>query len=274
MSHKPLERVDVAGIGFDPITQDQLIDDIARHIDSRKTSRSFTIMKPYVEFFIKAWSDSEIMQILQRADRVVADGIAVQWAASYLSGSKGFIAWLKSLLINIQDTHWREQIIPERGAGVDATDKLLRRASQEGWSVGIFGGPDDTDHTQQAVRDLYPKLKLIDVWSGYYNPTEEAQIINKIKSAKLDILFVAQGFPRQEKFIDRYAVKGIARVLIGEGGTFDFDSMGGDIKRAPSWMRQAGLEWLWRLVQQPSRWRRQLALPIFVWRIYRFGQQN
>lgn len=273
VNRREKKRIDVAGIGFDPITQEQLLDDIAIYIKG-KHGQSLTVVKPYVEFFTQAWSDDSIMQMLQRANRVVADGVAVQWAASYLAGSRGLGRWLKSLFIDIQRQEWRERIIPERGAGVDATHKLLTRASNEGWRVGIFGGPQDSERTFRAIERRYPHLHLVGVWSGFYSTSEEADIIKKIRAAKPDILFVAQGFPRQERFIDVHASHGLAKVLIGEGGTFDFDSMGGDLKRAPQWLRKIGLEWFWRLLQQPNRWRRQLALPRFMWRIYKIGQQN
>ena len=273
MKHEGHTRVDVAGIGFDPITQDQLLGDIGKHLDGQ-SSHPFVVYKPYVEFFTSAWEDAGLMRLLHRADRVVADGVAVQWAASYLAGPRGFWHWAKSLCIDIQKPQWRARIIPERGAGVDATQQLLKQATQEGWIVGIFGGPRDTKRTSKAIKRLFPGVKLVGVWSGFYDERGEQEIISEIKHAYPDILFVAQGFPRQERLIDTYKNSKLARVLIGEGGTFDFDSMGGELKRAQKWMRKLGLEWLWRLVLQPSRWRRQLSLPRFMWRIYKIGQQK
>ncbi len=266
-------RVDVAGIAFDPITQEELMRDIKKHIAS-SNRQSFCIAKPYVEFFTRAWTDTEIAAILAAMDRVVADGVAVQWAASYLAGKRGLGAWLRSLIIDIQNSRWREQIIPERGAGVDATQKLLRHAIKEGWSIGVVGGPKDVERTRRQLQILYPKLEIVGVWSGYYNLRDEPKLVSAISKKYPDILFVAQGFPKQEQFIDRNRSNRLARVLIGEGGTFDFDSMGGDLKRAPVWLRRLGLEWLWRLIIEPNRWRRQLALPKFIWGIYRKGQQN
>jgi N-acetylglucosaminyldiphosphoundecaprenol N-acetyl-beta-D-mannosaminyltransferase len=267
-------RVEVAGIGFDPITQDQLISDIDDRIRQKKRVASLTVYKPYVEFFVKAWNNPQLKQIINCGDRVVADGVAVQWAASYLSGKRSFWNWLRSWLVDIQNRQWRERVIPERGAGVDATHKLLVHAVEEDWSVGIFGGPRDIEHTKKAMHKLYPKLRLVGVWSGFYDTSEEGQIMSQIQTKYPDILFVAQGFPRQEKLIDKYRSKNIAKVMIGEGGTFDYDSMGGDVRRALSWLRRFGLEWLWRLIIQPKRWRRQTAIPVFLWRIYKIGKEK
>lgn len=268
------KRVEVAGIGFDPITQDELILDIADRIRQQSQIASLTVYKPYVEFFVAAWKDPRLKQIINRGDRVIADGVAVQWSASYLAGRQGFWRWLKSLLFDIQSAEWRQKVIPEKGAGVDATHKLLIRAAEEGWSVGIFGGPRDTEHTKKALHNLYPKLRLLGVWSGFYDANEEGRIMSEIKTEYLDILFVAQGFPRQEKLIDKYRSKGVAKVMIGEGGTFDYDSMGGAARRAPRWLRRVGLEWLWRLIIQPKRWRRQTSIPVFAWRIFKIGQEK
>lgn len=273
MKHSTNKRVNVGGLWFDAITQDDLIHDIERHLES-SAKQSFCIAKPYVEFFTQAWQDPKLTKILTEMDRVVADGVGVQWAASYLAGKTGFWRWVYSLVVDVQNKQWREQIIPERGAGVDATKRLLRVASNKGWTVGILGGPKDAGQTQESLRRLYPKLKLLKVWSGYYDLVDEPHLVDEIHTQHPDILFVAQGFPRQEMFINRNKSKSIARIMIGEGGTFDFDSMGGSLKRAPKWLRQIGFEWLWRLILEPQRWRRQLALPRFVWGIYKLGQQK
>lgn len=266
-------RVDVAGLQFDPILQEDLLNDITDYLKYPRQA-SFCVAKPYVEFFIQAWRDPQILTILNNMDRVVADGVSVQWAASYLAGKRGIGYWLRSLIIDIQNKQWREQIIPERGAGVDATQKLLQRASRLGWTIAIVGGPKDTKYTKKALRKRYPKLKISGVWSGFYDSRDELQLIAEIRASQPDILFVALGFPKQEQFIARYKTARIAQVLIGEGGTFDFDTMGGPLKRSPIWMQRVGLEWLWRLLLEPRRWRRQLALPLFIWGIYKIGQQK
>ena len=85
----------------------------------------------------------------------------------------------------------------------------------------------------------------------------------------MDILFVALGFPKQELFMAEHVQARLARVMLGEGGTFDYDEMGGRLRRAPAWMRRSGLEWLWRLGVQPSRIGRQMSIPRFMWRIFR-----
>lgn len=263
----------ISGVGFDPITQAQLNDDIAHHIDE-PDKRSFLVVKPYVEFLAAAQADASKVTLINQADRVVADGVAIQWAASYLHGRRGLTRFIKSLLIDIQRASWREQVIPERGAGVTATQQLLKRAEQAGWRVGILGGPRDTGATFAAVQERYPQLKLMTVESGYFSPGDEAELVVRLKKCKLDLLFVAMGFPRQEDFMVRQRDAGIAHVMLGEGGTFDFDEMGGPLKRAPKAVRRVGLEWLWRLFRQPSRAGRQASIPRFLRSIYREGKEK
>ncbi len=266
------QRVTISGVEFDPIKQAALLSAIERHI--AKGKGSFLVFKPYVEFLAAAQKDPRVSELLNQADRVVADGVAVQWAASYLAGPTGVGRWLRSLIIDVQRSAWRNAVIPERGAGVTATRKLLERAEELGWRVGILGGPAETDQTQVALMERFPKLQLVDVKSGYFDSNAESALVTDLQKDRLDLLFVAMGFPRQEEFIVRHRSDRIAKVLVGEGGTFDYDELGGPLKRAPKWVRSIGFEWLWRLWQQPSRWRRQASIPRFLVAIYREGREK
>lgn len=275
MKKLPSSRLEVGGLYFDAISQQQAREQIAEVIRRKKQGTdSFVVVKPYVEFFVGAWKDPQVARMLRDANLSLADGIAVQWAASYLAGKRGPWRLVRSLVYDVQRPDWRSKVIPERGAGVDATHALLLEAGRKGWRIGVLGGPRDTRATQRALKKLYPGVDVRGVWTGYFTASEETELVTDIKSAKLDLLFVAMGFPLQEQFIDRHKSDRLAKVLIGEGGTFDFDSMGGPLKRSPKWMRRLGLEWLWRLLQQPQRWRRQLAIFRFIAGIYRAGSQK
>jgi N-acetylglucosaminyldiphosphoundecaprenol N-acetyl-beta-D-mannosaminyltransferase len=103
------------------------------------------------------------------------------------------------------------------------------------------------------------------------NQPVEEELLQDIKSADPDIILVGMGFPLQEKLISKLAGKLEHGVLIGEGGTFDYRSFGGRQAKAPKLLQRIGLEWLWRLALQPKRLRRQLAIPRFLWRLYRQG---
>ncbi len=260
-------RVKVLSIDFDPIRQAEVRQRLQTFLSQPRRARSFLYLKPYVEFFID--QPTIVQALLQEADLVVADSVAVQWAASYLAdGQPTLRHWLWSLAAGLRRPQWLKRVIPDRGSGVDTTQALLRLAEKQGWKVGILGGPRDIEQTKQAVHKRFPRLRGPHAWSGYFEPIDEAALVREIRSQRLDILFVAMGYPRQELFIAKHD-HDLARVLIGEGGTFDYDQMGGPIKRAPQAWRRVGLEWLWRLLQQPWRLKRQLAIPKFMWRVYR-----
>ncbi len=187
---------------------------------------------------------------------------------------------MRSLVSWIQKPAWRNQVLPERFAGISHTKPLLDLAQKLGWRVGVIGGNDPV-RTSQALRKRWPELKLANTWTGYTMTTQSADyaswksdtefddIVQEIRKASVDILLVGMGFPRQEYFMRAMQSEGLATVMIGEGGSFDFEELGGSKKRAPQAWRRLGLEWLWRLLLEPSRIIRQLAIPRFVFAVQR-----
>lgn len=265
------DKVNILGIECDLMTVRETFEYFENHLKSN--NKTIYVVKPYVEFMTAASGNHGLAHIINQADLCLADGVSLQWAASFLYGvpktKKTIFSLIKSLLIDIQNKKWREQIIVERGAGVDVTRKLLALASDKKWRVGIITGKtDQTPVIAQALGQIFPRLNLIDVWPGYFNKAEEENIIKEVAGLRLDILFVARGFPIQEKFIFQHKDAGLARIMIGEGGSFDYDQLGGNIKRAPVFMRRSGLEWLWRFMIQPRRITRMFAIPRFIWLVY------
>ena len=233
----------------------------------KETKKPLVIFKPYVEFLSLAGKNDDIKKLLNSSDINIADSSAIQWAASYLYGKpnigSNIISTYFSLIFRLQSETWRQQIVSQRMAGVDQTLPLLRLASKNNLKIGILGGPKDTLATQKELEKRFKNIK-VNIWSGFYEESSESELIDDIASKNLDVLFCAMGFPKQEKFIVKHQNKLNAKVLIGEGGSFDYDQLGGSIKRAPAWMRKLSLEWLWRLIIQPKRIRRQLAIPNFI----------
>lgn len=263
-------RVLIDGLEFDPLTQAEVLSQITKVLEGKKTGVTVRIVKPYVEFFDGARRYAGVREAINGADYVIADSVAVQWAAAWLAEKRPTLTrFVWSLAVGLRRPDWLSRCIPERGEGASATHRVLMAAAQHGWRVGILGGPEDSQTTQRHVQEKYPMLQLQKVWSGYFSARDEASLARHIAKEKLDILFVALGFPKQELFMAEYAESGIARVMLGEGGTFDYVEMGGSLHRAPSWMRQSGLEWLWRLGLQPSRIGRQMSIPKFMWRIFK-----
>jgi N-acetylglucosaminyldiphosphoundecaprenol N-acetyl-beta-D-mannosaminyltransferase len=233
----------------------------------KETKKPLIIFKPYVEFLSLAGKNDDVKKLLNSSDINIADSSAIQWAASYLYGKpnigSNIISTYLSLIFRLQSEKWRQQIVPQRMAGVDQTLPLLRLASKNNLKIGILGGPKDTLATQKELEKRFKNIK-VNIWSGFYEESSESELVKDIASKNLDVLFCAMGFPKQEKFIVKHQNKLNAKVLIGEGGSFDYDQLGGSIKRAPAWMRKLSLEWLWRLIIQPKRIRRQLAIPNFI----------
>jgi N-acetylglucosaminyldiphosphoundecaprenol N-acetyl-beta-D-mannosaminyltransferase len=233
----------------------------------KETKKPLIIFKPYVEFLSLAGKNDDVKKLLNSSDINIADSSAIQWAASYLYGKpnigSNIISTYFSLIFRLQSEKWRQQIVPQRMAGVDQTLPLLRLASKNNLKIGILGGPKDTLATQKELEKRFKNIK-VNIWSGFYEESSESELVYDIASKNLDVLFCAMGFPKQEKFIVKHQNKLNAKVLIGEGGSFDYDQLGGSIKRAPAWMRKLSLEWLWRLIIQPKRIRRQLAIPNFI----------
>lgn len=267
------QRVHVLDLEFDPLKESEVLSQIDQAISSKRRL-SFRYVKPYVVFFRSAHRDESIRSAINSADLVIADGVSAQWAASYLADDNHSLwLWLRSIFVSMRNDAWLTRIIPERGAGVDTTHQLLLRAAQNGWRVGVLGGRDPK-RIERSLLERYPLLQIGGVWSGYFAPRTESKLLQRIADTKLDLLFVALGHPKQEVFMQVNRQRGLARVLIGEGGTFDYDEMGGSLKRAPQWMRRVGLEWLWRILMRPADIRKSTAIIPFMWRVYLTGRNK
>jgi len=179
---------------------------------------------------------------------------------------------LKGTLLNLSDgtgLKWGLSLlgtpVQERVTGIDFTYSLCRLASMNGWPVYFLGAEGDISLTAASVlADKYPGLLVSGARDGYFDFNDE-RIPREIMSKGTKILFVAMGIPRQEKWIKKHSDILSKCIAIGLGGSFDVIS--GRLKRAPLWMQKIGLEWLYRLIQEPWRWRRMLGLPVFVFRI-------
>lgn len=251
----------ILGVKIDNYTIGQSLDRIENAVVGK---RKIYVVKPYVEFMTKAYSDKKIRTILNNSDISLADGVSLQWAASYLYGQKT-VGLIRSLVKIIIDKKWLNEIIPERIGGINLTLPLLKLAEKKGFKVAIVGGPKDNQKTYKNITKIFPKLKLNGVWSGYFDQKNSKKIAKDIGKTKPDIVFVAMGFYRQELFISDYLTLLNCYAAIGEGGSFDFSELGGNLKRAPKFMQKLGLEWLWRLFLQPLRIKRQLAIPRFIY---------
>ena len=235
------ERVNILGVDVDAVTMAEAVDVVRRAMDTRV---GIMVATANAEMLMRATHDEELRRILNASALVVPDGAGTVWAARHLGHA-----------------------MPERVAGYDLAQELLRCAPAEGRRVYFFGSaPGVAEKAKAKAEQLYPGIEIVGVRNGFYSPADNAAIIAEIRAARPDLLLVALGVPKQEKWIAAHLAELDVPVAIGVGGTLDV--MAGVMKRAPHWMQKAKLEWLFRGLMQPKRAGRLLALPKFVLKVH------
>ncbi len=228
----------VLGVKIDDITMDEAVRTISSWLSK---SGKHSIVTPNPEILVAAKEDNQLQIVLNKSNLAVPDGIGLKMAG-----------------------------IKNRISGTDLMVNLIKLAAEKGYTVGLLGGRDKVaEKVAENLKKKFPKLKISFASSG--GDIDESGI-NKYSSnvarskfslrsnniPTTDLLFVAFGPPKQEKWIARNLKKIPVKIAMGVGGAFDFIS--GEIPRAPKWIRVLGLEWLFRLIVEPWRIRRQLAL--------------
>lgn len=225
-----LQSTHILGVKVTTASEGKILEYIEHHIKSGH--KKLFITTPNPEIIMYARSHPEFRSILNEADLALADGVGVTIGGYFLGKGK----------------------MP-RVTGTDMVKKLCRETSKKAESVGFFGGRADVaEKTAECLQKKYSGLTV-----KYADETwDEA----KVRGKSIDILFVAMGYPKQEKWIYENLKDIPVKVAIGVGGAFDFIS--GKTPRAPQFLQNVGLEWLYRLIRQPWRWKRQLALISFT----------
>jgi N-acetylglucosaminyldiphosphoundecaprenol N-acetyl-beta-D-mannosaminyltransferase len=229
-------QVSILGIPVDDVTYDEALARMGEFVSDGRPHQVVTVNP---EFIMTAQDDLDFRQILRQSHLNLPDGQGLIWAAQLLGAP-----------------------LRERVTGVDTVLRLAELSSQNGYSIYLLGAAEGV--AAAAARQLqnrFPELRIAGTYVGSPAPDEEDQIVARIQDVDPDLLFVAYGAPRQEKWISRNLARLSVAVAIGVGGTFDFIS--GEANRAPTWVQRLGMEWLHRLAHQPWRWRRMLALPRF-----------
>lgn len=184
---------------------------------------------------VNAQSDLELKESVNSCHIVNIDGMGVVLGARFLGHS-----------------------VPERVAGVDLFHELLEMSATNQFSVFLLGAKDEVVSTAASkVKALYPGLKVAGYHHGYFWD-DEAALVEKVRASGAQLLFVAITSPMKENFINRWRDQLGVTFVMGVGGTFDV--VAGKVKRAPQWMQNYGLEWLYRVIQEPGRmWKRYLT---------------
>jgi N-acetylglucosaminyldiphosphoundecaprenol N-acetyl-beta-D-mannosaminyltransferase len=232
------ERVDMFGVPLARTDMEGALERIDRFIADRSPHMIVTSDTPGI---MRARDDPEYQEIVRAADMVTADGRGVIWMARVLGLP-----------------------MKERVSGVDLIERICERAVDRHYSAYLLGAmPGVAQEAARALAARCPGLRIAGTDHGYFTDDEEPEVLRRIAEARPDILFVALGAPRQEKWIRRHMTELQVPVAIGVGGAFDV--LAGRVPRAPEWMQRAGLEWLFRLLREPKRLPRMWALPRLVW---------
>jgi N-acetylglucosaminyldiphosphoundecaprenol N-acetyl-beta-D-mannosaminyltransferase len=269
-----LRKIEILSVPFTAGSQKEILEEVKGWLSEKRFGRY--IVTPNPEMIVRATEDKEFKKVLDSSDLSLADGVGVTFAAQIL-GKHGL----------------------SRVTGVDFMEALCCLASdmsskdvKNPVTVGFLGGrPGVAERTGECLRKKHPDLRIVFVgqeWgeegfgkaeetfsprgpvSLHPRPTSSVASLPvgdrrgapALATPPLDILFVAFGFPKQEVWMFEHREKIEVKVMMGVGGAFDYIS--GEVKRAPKLMRDLGLEWLFRLVSQPWRFKRQLALPHFL----------
>ncbi|MCS7223517.1 MAG: WecB/TagA/CpsF family glycosyltransferase [Armatimonadetes bacterium] len=225
---------DFLGIPLSTLSHKEVLDLLEQFIQE---GRFHQVVTSDTSSVVRAREDEEFREVVKKADLVTPDGIGVLLGARLLG-------------------------IPvyERVSGVDLVLSLCQRGSEKGWRFYFLGGrPGVAQQAAENLKKRFPGLKVVGTHHGYFTPEEEEKVIAEIQKAAPDVLFVAMGIPKQEKWIARNSGQLQVPICIGVGGSLDVYA--GVVRRAPVWVQRLGLEWLYRALREPHRFPRLLAIP-------------
>jgi len=231
------KSVVLLGVRVDDVTSEEALAIIEGFIQEGTPHQVVTVNP---EFVMAARRDKEFRRVLNAAHLALPDGIGLVWASRLLG-----------------------RPLRERVAGSDLVPKIAALAAERGYRLFLLGAAEGVaDEAARRLREQNPGLVVAGTYAGSPAVEEEDEIVALVREARPHVLFVAYGAPQQDKWIARNLERLGVPVCMGVGGALDF--IAGVVKRAPLWVQRLGLEWLHRLLHQPWRWRRQLALVKFA----------
>jgi N-acetylglucosaminyldiphosphoundecaprenol N-acetyl-beta-D-mannosaminyltransferase len=233
--------IDFAGINIDNLNFEEALQKVKNFFSQ---NGQFLIVTPNPEMIVACQKDDQFKKIINSADLRLPDGVSML-VISRLLGCP----------------------LKERITGIDFLYKLCELAKDTGWRIFLLGSTDGVvKNAKENLEKSYPGMKIVGVHHGFFAKNEEKEIVTQIKDLKVDILFAGLGARKQEEFLAGNMKDLGIKVGMGVGGSFDVIS--GKKKRAPKWVQKLYIEWLYRLVTEPKRWKRQLALLKFLWLMF------
>src|SRR5688500_6890609 len=232
MSSSQRNRVEILGVQVDNLSMTDTLNILEEFVTEGKPR---LIVTADAAGIVAAQTDAEWRKIMNDADLVTPDSVGVLWASKRAGNA-----------------------ISDRVSGVDLVEKLVSK----GYRCFFLGAaPGIAEKAKEVLTTKLPNAQIVGVRDGFFNESQEADLVAEIKRAGPQVLFVAMGIPKQEKFIARHMHAIGAAINMGVGGSFDV--LSGTVKRAPLALQKMRLEWLWRLMQNPKKWKKVAALPKF-----------
>lgn len=233
--------VPVLGCGIDPMRQQEVLDWCLE--TARSSARARIVLTANASHLVAMQDDPALRQAAKAADLVTPDGMSLVWASRMLGGG-----------------------IPERVAGIDLLEALLRSAPEAGLRVFLLGAkPAVMERFVAHCQASYPGVQIVGWRDGYFTAEQHPEVVRQIAEARADMLFLGMPSPFKDIWCEQHRDEFGVKLIMGVGGAFDV--MAGEVARAPRWMQVAGLEWAWRLWLEPRRlWKRYLVgNSRFIW---------
>lgn len=237
-----IPTVTIFGVPISKLSFKDTIRWLTEAVESRKPHQIITANPIMI---MAALENPEYLNMMKRAELIIPDGAGVVWAANYVGNP-----------------------VAERVPGIEVMHELVRIAAERGWKVFLLGASTEIIRAAASkLEEEHPNVQLVGVRDGYFNSEQEREVIAQIRAAEPDLLFVGRSADKQEPWIDRYKSELNVPVIMGVGGSFDV--LSGKLKRAPKLFRDLHLEWFYRLLQEPWRYKRMLVLPKFACKVIR-----
>ena len=239
-------EVRMMDLKINPLTMEETVSLIKEKLEGKASHRCLPVYTPNAEIFMQAHRDENFRHILNSSWLTLPDGAGLKLASRLLPEMERF---------------------PARVAGCDLLQQMIAESARSNYSLYFLGArPGVAAEAAHRMQVKWPDLNIAGCHHGYLDRVSVGGLMERINEKRPDLLFVGMGAPRQEKFIHTHRERLQAGVAITVGGSFDV--LSGEVKRAPVIMQELYLEWLYRLIKDPSRWRRMLRLPAFVGTVF------
>jgi N-acetylglucosaminyldiphosphoundecaprenol N-acetyl-beta-D-mannosaminyltransferase len=240
--NKMLKQIELFGIKISKMNMRETLSYLMNAVEQRTPTQVITANPIMI---MAALEDEIYKNMMQQAELIVPDGAGIVWAANVLRNP-----------------------VQERVPGIDLMIELLGAAQEKQWKVYFLGASQEViEAAVERLRNQFPNLNICGYRNGYFGPAEDAAVIAELKAQAPDLLFVGRAANQQEPWIHQHKLNLHIPIMMGVGGSYDV--LSGKLKRAPFIWQKMRLEWLYRLLQEPWRYKRMVQLPKFMWRVYR-----